>query len=62
MIHTSQVTCFARKRLPGAPASVPSDFRADDLAGVRHAVEDLNGITYRDPDTEIKSKYGVYCT
>lgn len=32
------------------------------MAGVQHAIEDVNGVTYRDPDTEIRSKYGVYAT
>lgn len=55
-------TCYFVKRLPGAPKSLPADFRADDCMAVRHAVEDLCGVTFRDTDTEIRSQYGVYQT
>ena len=54
--------CHFVKRIPGAPKALPSDFRADDCDGVKDAIEELNGITFRDPDTEIRSKYGVYAT
>ena len=55
-------SCFFRKALPGAPAKLPADFHADNLIGVQHAIEDLNGVTFRDADTEIRSKFGVYQT
>ena len=55
-------TCFYLKRLPGAPRSLPADFRADGMADVQSAIEDLNGVTFRDADTEIRSQFGVYQT
>ena len=55
-------SCFFVKRLPGAPGSLPASFRAEDLMGVQHAIEELNGVTFRDADTEIRSQYGVYQT
>ncbi len=55
-------SCHLVKRTPGAPSALPSDFRALDCDGIQDAIEELNGITYRDPDTEIRSKYGVYAT
>lgn len=58
----SSFSCYFFRRLPGAPSRCPSDFHADDMAGVRHAVEDLNGITFRDPSTEIRTQYGVSTT
>ena len=44
------------------PRALPTDFRAEGMIGVQHAIEDVNGVTYRDADTEIRSKYGVYAT
>ena len=55
-------SCFFVKRLPGAPTKLPADFHAEDIAAVRTAIEDCNGVTYRDADTEIRSKFGVYQT
>jgi hypothetical protein len=84
--------CYWRKRLPGAPKQLPSDFSAEvrvhvprgcsprhvgpsrpptvlracdapqDCLGIQDVIEQLNGVTYRDPDTEIRSKFGVYAT
>jgi len=51
--------CHLVKRTPGAPTALPSDFRAMDCDGIQDAVEELNGVTFRDPDTEIRTKYGV---
>lgn len=55
-------SCHLVKRAPGAPDSLPSDFRALDCYGIQDAVEELNGITFRDPDTEIRTQFGVYST
>ncbi|KOO27999.1 hypothetical protein Ctob_007043 [Chrysochromulina tobinii] len=55
-------SCHMVKRAPGAPDSLPSDFRALDCYGIQDAVEELNGITFRDPDTEIRTQFGVYST
>ena len=55
-------SCFFVKRLPGAPSRLPADFHADDMRGLQHAIEDVNGVTFRDADTEIRSKFGVYQT
>ena len=32
------------------------------MRGLQHAIEDVNGVTFRDADTEIRSKFGVYQT
>ena len=55
-------SCYFAKRLPGVAKKLPSDFTAESCVGVQHAVEDLNKPTFRDPDTEIRTKYGVYVT
>ena len=55
-------SCHFHKRLPGAPRTLPADFRAEDLEGVQAAIEELNGVTIRDADTEIRSQFGVYQT
>ena len=55
-------SCHLVKQLPGAPKNLPADFTAKDCAGVKDAVEELNGVTFRDPDTEIRTKYGVSAT
>ena len=55
-------SCHFARKLPGAPKSLPADFRADNCGGVQDAIEDLNGITYRNTDTEIRSQFGVYQT
>lgn len=54
--------CHWVKRVPGAPQALPSDFTAHSCDGVKDAVEELNGVTFRDPDTEIRTKFGVYQT
>ena len=55
-------SCHYYRKLPGAARSLPSDFRAENLGDVQSAVEELCGVTFRDPDTEIRTKLGVYQT
>ena len=55
-------SCFFLKRLPGAPTRRPADFYAGDMTGLQHAIEDINGVTFRDSNTEIRTKFGVYQT
>ena len=55
-------SCYYYRRLPGRPSRLPTDFHADHMSGVKHAVEDLNGVTFRDPSTEIRTEYGVSTT
>jgi hypothetical protein len=55
-------SCYWRKLRPGAARALPSDFLRENCDGIKDVVEELNGVTYRDPDTEIRSKYGVYAT
>ena len=54
--------CHWVKTSPGEAKKLPSDFTALDADGIKDAIEELNGVTFRDPDTEIRSKYGVYAT
>ena len=61
LLRLLQLLHALAKQIQGASAG-PADFRATDTDGIQVAVEDLNGVTYRDPDTEIRSKYGVYQT
>ena len=51
--------CHFYRKIQGAPKTLPSNYRAARMDDVQSAVEDLCGITYRDTDTEIKTKYGV---
>lgn len=55
-------SCHYYRNVPGAAKSLPSNYRAATLAEVQTAVEELNGITFRDPSTEIRTKFGVYQT
>ena len=55
-------SCHYYRRVPGAAKSLPSDFRAEKLAEVQSAIEELNGVTFRDPDTEIRTQFGVSVT
>ena len=55
-------TCFYLKRLPGAPKSLPADFHATDMNGLQDAIEAVNGVTFRNSDTEIRTKFGVHQT
>ena len=55
-------SCFFVKRLPGAPKSLPADFTAQDMRGLQDAIEELNGVTFRDAETEIRTKFGVNVT
>lgn len=54
--------CYFARKVEGAPARIPSDFVISAVSDVKDAIEDLNGVTFRTPDTEIKTKYGVNCT
>ena len=58
----NRLTQESFKRLPGAPKTLPADFHADDMRGLQQAIEDVNGVTFRDADTEIRSAFGVYQT
>lgn len=66
VISTSRAAkCFAvyfAKQLPGTPQRIPSSFTIRSLAGVQDSIEDLNGVTFRSPNTEIFTKYGVSVT
>ena len=53
-------TCFFRKPLPGVPAMLLSDFTANSMLEVRHAIEEINGVSFRDSDTEIRTSFGVH--
>ena len=55
-------SCHFVRKIPGAPKSLPSNYRAETLEQVQHAIEDLNGVTFRGPDTEIRTKFGVSVT
>ena len=44
------------------PAQLPSDFTVKAIADVKESIEEINGITFRTPDTEIRTKYGVSVT
>ncbi|KAL1495872.1 hypothetical protein AB1Y20_014516 [Prymnesium parvum] len=55
-------SCYFAKNVEGAAARIPADFVIKTIAGVKDAIEELNGVTFRSPDTEIKTKYGVNCT
>ena len=52
-------TCYFRRNLPGVATKIPSDFIATSMLEVRHAIESVNGVTYRDTDTAIHTSFGV---
>ena len=52
-------TCYFRKNLPGVAAKIPSDFTATSMLEVRHAIEAVNGVSYRDAETAIHTSFGV---
>ena len=56
------LTCYFAKRVPGAPTKLPMSYTVSELTGVQECIEDRNGITYRDADTEIRTRYGVNST
>ena len=60
--HAGSYACHWVKSGPTAAKALPADFSARDAEGIKDAIEELNGITFRDPDTEIRSKFGVYQT
>jgi len=53
-------TCYFRKNIPGVAQKIPSDFTAVSMLEVRHAIEAVNGVTYRDANTAIRTSFGVY--
>ena len=55
-------SCYFAKNIPGRPKKIPSDFTIKAFAEVQDAIEEVNGVTYRTPDTEIRTKYGVSVT
>lgn len=55
-------SCYFLKNVEGAPARIPSDYTITKISQVKDAIEELNGVTFRSFDTEIKTKYGVNCT
>ena len=44
------------------PAQLPSDFTIRGVGDVKDAIEEINGITFRTPDTMIRTNYGVSVT
>lgn len=51
------VSCYVAKRVEGRPRRYPADFCLADFEEVTDVIEELNGVTFRDNNTEIISKY-----
>lgn len=51
-------TCFFAREVPGTPKRLPADAVATSMTEVRHCVEDFNGVTFRDSNLHISTKYG----
>ena len=50
-------SCYVAKRIEGRPRRYPADFCVADLEEVTDCIEEINGVTFRDTNTEIISKY-----
>ena len=53
------LACYFDRKLPGGAGRVPADFWVGDMKGLRFGIEDLNGITYREQSTHIRTRFGV---
>lgn len=54
------LSCYVFKRIAGRPQRVAgASHHASDIEGIKASVEDLNGVTFRTPDLEVKMDYGM---
>jgi hypothetical protein len=51
-------SCYFWREVPGVPKRIPADAVACSMNEVRHCVEDFNGVTFRDANTHIATRYG----
>lgn len=51
-------SCYFWRNVPDAPKRIPADAVASSMNEVRHCVEDFNGVTFRDANTHISTRYG----
>ncbi|EOD41132.1 hypothetical protein EMIHUDRAFT_199336 [Emiliania huxleyi CCMP1516] len=51
------LSCYVAKPIEGRPRRLPADFCVDELSLTRGCIEECNGATFRDGNTEIISRY-----
>lgn len=51
------LSCYVAKRIEGRPRRYPADFCVADFEQITDCIEEINGATFRDNNTEIISKY-----
>lgn len=51
------LSCYVAKRIEGRPRRYPADFCVADFEEITDCIEEINGATFRDNNTEIISKY-----
>jgi len=55
--RASMLACYVAKRIDGRPRRYPASYSVAELEDVRGCIEEVNGVTFRDNNTEILSKY-----